>query len=129
MPYVVTMVWNTSAPSRRHGPANAASASNSFSPDNRNRMPMSNSITAPFAPRLSRMGRGRCYVIRAIYPFEAMRKTDVTQHAMFSYRSLEEHIPAGHPLRKMRVLGLEVQAYLKVGNALASRIATGVERF
>ncbi len=33
-----------------------------------------------------------------------MRKSDVTQHAMFSYRSLEERIPAGHPLRKLRVL-------------------------
>lgn len=33
-----------------------------------------------------------------------MRKTDVTQHAMFSYRSLEERIPADHPLRKLRVL-------------------------
>jgi transposase len=33
-----------------------------------------------------------------------MRKTDVTQHTMFSYRSLEERIPAEHPLRKLRVL-------------------------
>lgn len=33
-----------------------------------------------------------------------MRKSDVTQHAMFSYRSLEERIPADHPLRKLRVL-------------------------
>lgn len=33
-----------------------------------------------------------------------MRKTDVTQHAMFSYRSLEDRIPATHPLRKLRVL-------------------------
>lgn len=33
-----------------------------------------------------------------------MRKTDVTQHAMFSYRSLEERIPDAHPLRKLRVL-------------------------
>lgn len=33
-----------------------------------------------------------------------MRQTDVTQHAMFSYRSLEERIPDGHPLRKLRVL-------------------------
>lgn len=33
-----------------------------------------------------------------------MRKSDVTQHAMFSYRSLEERIPAAHPLRKLRVL-------------------------
>jgi hypothetical protein len=33
-----------------------------------------------------------------------MRKTDVTQHAMFSYRSLEERIPEAHPLRKLRIL-------------------------
>ena len=37
-----------------------------------------------------------------------MRKTDVTQHAMFSYRSLEERIPATHPLRKLRVLFDEI---------------------
>ena len=33
-----------------------------------------------------------------------MRKTDVTQHAMFSYLSLEDRIPAMHPLRKLRIL-------------------------
>ena len=33
-----------------------------------------------------------------------MRKSDVTQHAMFSYRTLEERIPDQHPLRKLRVL-------------------------
>jgi len=33
-----------------------------------------------------------------------MRTADTTQHAMFSYQSLEERIPAGHPLRKLRVL-------------------------
>ena len=33
-----------------------------------------------------------------------MRQSDHTQHAMFSYRSLEERIPAVHPLRKWRVL-------------------------
>ena len=33
-----------------------------------------------------------------------MRKTDVTQYAKFSYRSLEERIPAAHPLRKLRIL-------------------------
>lgn len=33
-----------------------------------------------------------------------MRRPDTTQHAMFSYRSLEERIPANHPLRKLRVL-------------------------
>ena len=33
-----------------------------------------------------------------------MRTADTTQHAMFSYRNLEERIPAGHPLRKLRVL-------------------------
>ena len=33
-----------------------------------------------------------------------MRKADVTQHAMFSLRSLEDRIPAMHPLRKLRIL-------------------------
>jgi transposase len=33
-----------------------------------------------------------------------MRKTDVTQHALYSYRTLEERIPEAHPLRKWRVL-------------------------
>lgn len=33
-----------------------------------------------------------------------MRKTDVIQHTMFSYRSLEDRIPDQHPLRKLRVL-------------------------
>jgi transposase len=42
--------------------------------------------------------------MRATFSFETMRKTDVTQHAMFSYRSLEERIPEAHPLRKLRIL-------------------------
>ena len=33
-----------------------------------------------------------------------MRKIDVTQHSLYSYRSLEERIPAAHPLRKLRIL-------------------------
>lgn len=33
-----------------------------------------------------------------------MRKSDVTQHIVHSYRTLEERIPAAHPLRKLRVL-------------------------
>ena len=33
-----------------------------------------------------------------------MRGADVTQAAMFSYRTLEERIPQGHSLRKLRVL-------------------------
>lgn len=33
-----------------------------------------------------------------------MRKADVTQHCMYSYRSLEERIPDTHPLRKLRIL-------------------------
>lgn len=33
-----------------------------------------------------------------------MRTADTTQHTMFSYRSLEERIPAEHLLRKLRVL-------------------------
>ena len=31
-----------------------------------------------------------------------MRMPDTTQHTMFSYRTLEERIPAKHPLRKLR---------------------------
>ena len=33
-----------------------------------------------------------------------MRSADVTQSEMFSYRTLEERIPASHPPRKLRVL-------------------------
>jgi transposase len=33
-----------------------------------------------------------------------MRKTDVTQHSLYSYRTLEERIPDAHPLRKLRLL-------------------------
>ena len=33
-----------------------------------------------------------------------MRTAHTTKHAMFSHRSLEEQIPAGYPLRKLRVL-------------------------
>lgn len=33
-----------------------------------------------------------------------MRKAYVTQHCMYSYRTLEERVPADHPLRKLRVL-------------------------
>lgn len=33
-----------------------------------------------------------------------MRRPDTTLHAMFSYRTLEERIPANHPLSKLRVL-------------------------
>ena len=33
-----------------------------------------------------------------------MRSADVTQSAMFSFRTLEQRIPALHPLRKLRVL-------------------------
>lgn len=33
-----------------------------------------------------------------------MRGADVTQSAIFSYRTLEERIPRKHPLRKLRGL-------------------------
>ena len=33
-----------------------------------------------------------------------MRSADVTQSEMFSYRTLEQRIPASHPLRKLRAL-------------------------
>jgi transposase len=33
-----------------------------------------------------------------------MHKSDVTQHALCSYRTLEERILEAHPLRKLRVL-------------------------
>ena len=33
-----------------------------------------------------------------------MRRADVTQSAIFSYRTLEQRIPTLHPLRKLREL-------------------------
>lgn len=33
-----------------------------------------------------------------------MRRADITQSEMFSYRTLEQRIPASHPLRKLRML-------------------------
>ena len=33
-----------------------------------------------------------------------MRGADITQAALFSYRTLEERIPSSHPLRKLRVV-------------------------
>ncbi|MFT5644944.1 MAG: transposase [Janthinobacterium sp.] len=33
-----------------------------------------------------------------------MRKSDISQHALYSYRTLEERIPEAHALRKLRVL-------------------------
>jgi len=33
-----------------------------------------------------------------------MRGEDVTQGSLFSYIGLEERVPKGHPLRKMRLL-------------------------
>ena len=33
-----------------------------------------------------------------------MRGSDITQAALFSYRTLEERIPQEHPLRKLRVI-------------------------
>ena len=33
-----------------------------------------------------------------------MRGADITQAALFSYRSLEERIPSLHPLRKLRAV-------------------------
>ena len=33
-----------------------------------------------------------------------MRKTDVTQHSRYSYRTLEERISDAYPLRQFRVL-------------------------
>ena len=43
-----------------------------------------------------------------------MRRADVTQDALFSYRALEERIPARHPLRKLSIL---VDALLKTMDA------------
>jgi transposase len=37
-------------------------------------------------------------------PNEAMRRLDTPQETMFSYRTLEERIPADHLLRKLRAL-------------------------
>jgi hypothetical protein len=50
------------------------------------------------------MGAGRYALGRGTFPFDAMRETDVTKHAMFSYRSLEKRIPDADPLRKLRLL-------------------------
>lgn len=33
-----------------------------------------------------------------------MHGADITQAALFSYRTLEEHIPKEHPLRKLRIV-------------------------
>jgi len=33
-----------------------------------------------------------------------MRGADITQSALFSYRTLEERIPQAHPLRKLRAV-------------------------
>ena len=33
-----------------------------------------------------------------------MRSADISQSEMFSYRTLEQRIPASHPLRKLRML-------------------------
>ena len=34
-----------------------------------------------------------------------MRGADITQEELFSYRTLEERIPDGHPIRKLRKVG------------------------
>ena len=50
-----------------------------------------------------------------------MRGADVQQAGMFSYVSLEERVPADHPIRKLRVL---VDVILKeLDGVLASRYA------
>jgi hypothetical protein len=33
-----------------------------------------------------------------------LRKSDITQQALYSYRTLEERIPEAHPLRKLHLL-------------------------
>ena len=42
-----------------------------------------------------------------------MRKTDVTQHSLYSYRTLEERIPAAHPLRTLRAFVDSILANMK----------------
>lgn len=37
-----------------------------------------------------------------------MRTADITQHSMFSYLTLGERFPAGHPLRKLRAMVVEI---------------------
>ena len=39
---------------------------------------------------------------------DPMRSADVTQSAIFSYRTLEQRIPVAHPLRKLRKLVDEI---------------------
>ena len=42
-----------------------------------------------------------------------MRGADITQEELFSYRTLEERIPDGHPIRKLRKLRKVVDLLLK----------------
>lgn len=52
-----------------------------------------------------------------------MRGADIQQLGMFSYVSVEERVPAGHPIRKLRVL---VDTILKeLDEVLAGRYAAG----
>jgi len=56
-----------------------------------------------------------------------MRGEDVTQGSLFSYIDLDERVPKGHPLRKMRLL---VNAVLKSmsGEFAALYLHTGAPR-
>jgi transposase len=51
-----------------------------------------------------------------------MRKADTTQHALFSYGSLEERVPANHPLRKLRILvdGILLNMSAEIGQHYSS---------
>jgi hypothetical protein len=44
------------------------------------------------------------FVFRIQRDSDLMRRADVTQSEIFSYRTLDKRIPASRPLRKLRVL-------------------------
>jgi transposase len=63
--------------------------------------------------------------MKQFFIFDIMRKADVTQHAMFSYRTLEERIPYAHPLRKLRIV---VDGILRSMNAEFQALYSSIGR-
>lgn len=58
----------------------------------------------PSAFRKTSGWRRKCHDRAASAHADSCAFSAVTQHSLYSYRPLEEHIPAAHPLRKLRVL-------------------------